>query len=392
MQPLEGIRVVEAGLLVQGPQASALMRAWGAEVIKVELPGAGDPARWLAAAPDDSRSGYFMACNRGKRSITVDLRMTRGREVFLRLVDECDVVVSNFAPGTMEDWGLGYAVVAARNPRVVYATGSTFGSEGPDAAREGTDLSGQAAGGLVSTTGSEGGAPTPVGVTIADHIASQNLACGVLAALLARERTGRGQHVETSILGGQIWAQASEITACLLTGRAAGRANRSHPLIPGVYGIFPTSDGWIAIAGVPPSRRDRFFEVIGRPELCDEFPEVRYWDDTKAVLFPLLDAAFATRPTEQWRTRLEAVGIRSAPVLDHAQVAADPGVRANGYVTSVEGPAGPVTVVAPPVRFSDAPADPGGVAPELGQHTEEILVEFGYSWDDITALRDANVI
>jgi crotonobetainyl-CoA:carnitine CoA-transferase CaiB-like acyl-CoA transferase len=385
--PLDGVRIVEAGLLVQGPQAAALLGAWGAAVIKVELPGFGDQARWLPVQPGDPRSAYFTACNRGKRSITLDMRRPAGRDVFLRLADAADVVISNFTPGTMEAWGLGYDVLADRNARVVYAAGSTFGPEGPDAMRPGNDLSGQAAGGLISTTGAPGDAPTPVGATIADHIASQNLACGVLAALFARERTGRGQRVDTSLLGGQLWAQASEITACLLTGRAAGRANRGNPLIPGIFGIFSTSDGWIALAGVSPVDRARFYDVIGRADLNERFADFLYWDDTKAELFPILDEVFATRTTQAWCDVLDAAGIRCVPVRDHAAVVEDANAWANGYLASVDG----ATVVAPPVRFSDTPADASGVAPELGQHTEEILLELGYSWDDITAFSDANV-
>ena len=172
---LEGIRVVEAGLLVQGPQAAATLGEWGADVVKVELPGFGDQSRWLPIEPGDPRSGYFTGCNRGKRSVTIDLRRDEGREVFLRLAEWADVIITNFKPGTMDAWGLGYEAVAARNPRVVYAAGSTFGLVGPDAGREGADLSAQAVGGLISTTGRVGGEPTPVGVTIADHIAAQNL-------------------------------------------------------------------------------------------------------------------------------------------------------------------------------------------------------------------------
>ena len=242
------------------------------------------------------RSAYFAACNRGKRSVTVDLRTPLGRDVFLRLVEWADVVMTNFVPGTMERWGLDYDTLAARNPRVIYASGSDLRiASATDAAREGADLAGQAAGGLISTTGTDGGDVTPIGATIADHIAAQNLLAGILAALFARERTGRGQAVSTSLLGGQIWAQASEYTASLLTGRAAGPANRSHPLIPALYGIFRTADGWIAVVGVVGPARTAFFEVLGRPELAEQFSQFYYWDDEKAALFPLLDAAFADR-------------------------------------------------------------------------------------------------
>ena len=388
MGALDGFRVVEAGLLVQGPQCAEMLGDWGADVVKVELPNFGDQSRWLPIKPGDVRSAYFTACNRGKRSLTVDLRVPDGRELFLKLAEWADVVITNFKPGTMDEWGLGYGEVAARNPRVVYAAGSTFGTEGPDAGREGADLSAQAAAGLISSTGRPGGEPSPVGATIADHIASLNLASGVLAALLARERTGRGQKIETSLVGGQLWAQASEYTAYLLSGEEHGPANRGNPLIPGLYGIFPTSDGWIAIVGVVGPARSKFFEVIGRPEL----PQLFYWNEEKAGLFPKLDATFSTRTTAEWSKVLTEAGLRNAPVRSYGQVVDDPAIWANGYLAKLEGPEGEVRAVVPPVRFSDTPASPGAVPPELGQHTEEVMLEVGYSWDEIGDLRDRGVI
>jgi crotonobetainyl-CoA:carnitine CoA-transferase CaiB-like acyl-CoA transferase len=392
MGALDGIRVVEAGLLVQGPQAAATLGAWGADVIKVELPGFGDQARWLPVGPGDPRSAYFIACNRGKRSLTVDLRTAPGRDVFLRLADTADVIVTNFKPGTMEEWGLGYDSVAERNPRVVYATGSSFGPLGPDAGREGADLSGQAAGGLISTTGVDGGDPTPIGATIADHVASQNLVAGILAALIARSRTGRGQRIDGSLLGGQIWAQASEYKAYLLTGRMTGPANRGNPLIPGLYGIFRTSDGWIAVVGVVGAARDVFYQTVGCPELAERFSQPLYSEEDKANLFPLLDAAFSRRTTGEWCQILGAAGLRYAPVRDHAEVVADPGVWENGYLAQVEGPTGAIAVVGSPVRFSDTPARSAASAPELGQHTEEVLLEIGYSWEEIADLSSKGAI
>jgi crotonobetainyl-CoA:carnitine CoA-transferase CaiB-like acyl-CoA transferase len=389
---LQGIRVVEAGLLVQGPQAAATLGEWGAEVVKVELPTFGDQARWLPIQPGDPRSAYFTACNRGKRSVTVDLRREQGREIVLRLTDRADVVLTNFKPGTMDAWGLGYEVVAARNPRIIYAAGSTFGLVGPDAGREGADLSAQAVGGLISTTGGSDTDPTPVGVTIADHIAAQNLVGGILAALVARGRTGRGQRIDTSLLGGQIWAQASEYTACLLLGRPAGPARRGHPLVPGLYGIFRTADGWIAVVGVVGPARATFYEAIGRPELADRFPAPLYWDEDKQELFPMLDEALSSRSTDEWCTILGAAGLRYAPVRSHDVVIADPAVWDNGYLARVSGPAGEVPVVAAPVRFSDTPAEPAAVSPELGQHTEEVLLELGFSWEEIGSLQAAGVV
>ena len=192
MTALDGVRVVEAGLLVQGPQAAAMLGLLGAEVIKVELPNIGDQSRWLPVAPahGDFRSAFFIACNRGKRSLSLDLRNERGREAFLRLIETADVLITNFQPGTMDGWGLGYDVLSARNPGLVYAAGSAFGALGPDASRTGADLSAQASGGLIHGTGTDDGEPTPVAVTIADHISSQNLVVGILAAVRAeRDRT-----------------------------------------------------------------------------------------------------------------------------------------------------------------------------------------------------------
>jgi len=373
---------------VQGPQAAATLGEWGADVIKVELPGVGDQSRWLPVQRGDSRSGYFIGCNRGKRSVPVDLRTPDGREVFLRLAEWADVVITNFAPGTLEAWGLGYDVAAVRNPRLIYAAGSTYGTQGTDASREGADLSAQAAGGLISTTGRDGQELTPVGVTIADHIAAQNLVAGVLAALFTRERTGRGQQVTTSLLGGQIWAQAAEYTGCLLRGRPAGRANRGHPLVPGLYAIFPTADGWIAVVGIVGPLRATFFSVVGRPDLTERFAQPLFWEEAKAELFPLLDEVFVTATTDEWCDRLGAGGLRYAPVRDHMQVLADPNAWANGYFATADG----VDVVAAPVAFSATPAQPSGVAPELGQHTEEVLLTLGYTWDDIAHLHDTGAV
>jgi len=395
MGPLDGIRVLEAGLLVQGPQASLTMLEWGAEVIKVELPGFGDQSRWLPISREDRRSAFFTAYNRGKRSITIDLRVPLGREIFLRMVETADVVITNFKPGTMDDWGVGYTAASGRNQRIIYAMGSSFGTEGPDAAREGADLSAQAAGGLISTTGGGGNDPSPIGATVADHISGQNLLAGVLAALYARERTGRGQLVETSLLGGQIWAQAGEYTRYLMSGQPSGPSGRSHPMIPGIYGVFPTSDGWIAIVGVAGAARDLFYRTIGRPDLIDRFHHLLYFEDDKTQLWPILDRVFATRSTAEWCRLLGAAGLRFAPVRGHAEVADDPGVTANGYIQRVEDPEAPgsgTDVVRAPVRFSEPQPAVRTHVPELGQHTEEVLLEIGYSWDDIVALSAAGAI
>ncbi len=348
------------------------MAQLGAEVIKVELPGFGDQARWVIK-PGNTRSPFFDACNRGKRSVTIDLRAPQGAAAFRTLCATADVVISNFKPGTMDDWQLGYESLAATNPGLVYAAGSTFGPVGPDAAREGTDLAAQAAAGLIATTGTDGSEQGPVGVTLADHIASQNMVVGILGALLRRATTGRGQQVEVSLLGGQVWAQASEYTGYFLSGDRRARANRGHPLIPGIYGLFPTSDGGIAITGVVGDRRADFFRVVGRADLVEHtrFNELVLDDHTKSDLFDELSSAFRTRTTAQWCEVLQAAGLRYAPVRDHATASEDPQLWENGYLAKGLGADGvEQTIVGCPIRFGADEVHLGGPPPELGQHTE----------------------
>ena len=395
MGALDGLRVVDVGLLVQGPQAGQTLKDLGAEVIKVELPGMGDMARWIPISMQDLRTPYFEACNRGKRSVTIDLRVAEGADIFRKLVDTADVLVANFKPGTLESWGLGYETLSQTNPGLIYAMGSTFGPEGKGADREGADLAGQAAGGLISTTGSDGEPPTPVGATIADHIGSMNMTVGILAALVSRNVTGKGQRVDVSLLGGQIYAQASEYTAYLMTGEVPGRSNGGHPLLPMAYGILETSDGYIALVGVLPDKREVLYQAAGVPELIDDerFAPVIYTTEIRQELFRLLADGFKTKTTKEWADILDRMEVRYAPVNDYAQAVADPLVATNDYIVELEDFNGETKkVVGSPIKMSETPTTPSASAPELGQHTEEILLELGYSWGQIGELRELQAI
>jgi crotonobetainyl-CoA:carnitine CoA-transferase CaiB-like acyl-CoA transferase len=391
---LEGVRVVDVSTIVQGPQATAMLHDLGAEVIKVELPGLGDGARWVWPLPE-RHSAVFVACNRGKRSVTTDLRTPGGKRILKRLVEGADVLVSNFQPGTLERWDLGYEVLSEVNPRLIWAAASYLGPDGPDAAREGADMVGQASGGVIATSGADGGPMYPVGVLIADHCGSQNLATAVLAALYARERTGRGQQVHASLLGGQIWAQATEYTHYLLSGQLTGRSNGSHPLVNAFYGIYTTADGYIAIAGCPEHLWPGMCRAVERPDLLDHprFGRLLTTPEVKVELREVFDAIFAQRTTAEWSERLAAEGQRFAPVRDHREVAEDPQVYANDYLVEVEHPEwGPIRVVGSPISMSATPTRWGVVAPELGQHTEEVLLEAGFEWPEIEAFRDEGAI
>lgn len=395
MGALDGIRVIDAGLLVQGPQAAQTMADMGADVIKVELPGVGDQGRWIPISNDDPRAPYFVGVNRGKRSMTLDLRTAAGAEAFLKLVETADVVISNFKAGTLDEWGVGYDVAAARNPRIIYGMGTTFGPEGPRAASEGADLAGQAAGGLISTTGSDESGPTPVGVTIADHIGCQNMAIGVLGALMARERTGRGQRVDVSLVGSQVYAQCAEYTAYFLSGTQQGPSNHGHPLLNGAYGIFETADGWIALVGLRPDKRPGFYDAVGMPELLEDprFAPLYYTFDDRKALFELLAPKFRQRTSAEWAEILEELECRWAPVNDYAAAAEDEHNWINGYLQEVDHPEwGAVRMVGTPIRMSDTPVVAGLIAPELGADTEMMLVELGYEWDQIAAMRESGAI
>ncbi len=387
---LEGIQVLDLSTLVQGPQAAALLHDLGADVIKIELPDVGDVGRHVAPIAD-RHSAVFVANNRGKRSITVDLRTPGGKSVMERLAADADVVVSNFKPGTLEEWGLGYEDLAVINPGLIWAAGSFLGPAGLEADREGADMVGQAYGGIISATGENGGALSPVGALVADHCGSQNLCNGILAALVARGRTGRGQRVDVSLLGGQIWLQATEYTHYLLTGEEAGRANGGHPLVYALYGIFATADGYIAIAGCPEHLWPGMLRAVERPDLADNPRFGTYFStpEIKAELREVFGEIFASRTTADWSERLAAEGQRFAPVRGHAEVVADGQAEANRYIVDVDHPAwGATKVVGCPITLSDTPTRWGVEVAELGQHTEEVLVENGFTWDEIGQLRD----
>ena len=391
---LAGIKVIDVGILVQGPQAAALLCDMGAEVIKVELPGVGDQARYIVLGQDDFRSAYFNACNRGKRGLSLNLSHPDGADILKRLIEDSDVLISNFSAGTLEGWGLGFEALSEINPRLVWAAGNTFGPHGDDRDRKGADLAAQCAGGLVMTTGRDGDPPSPVGVTIADHIGSLNMVCGVLAALHARETSGRGQKVEVSLLGGQIWAQAAEYTHYLMTGDVPGRSNYGHPLIRGLYRIYATKDGWFGVIGVPPNSIDTLLIGIDRPDmLVDERMATLGTPDGRAWLLGELEQAFVEKTTDEWCDTFEGTEIRYAPVRDYDGAAADASVWDNGYLTSgIDDQGEEQKVVGSPIHMSANPLEPGIRAPSLGEDTDDILTKLGYTESAIEALRERGIV
>lgn len=392
--PLAGIRVLDFTIAQQGPYATLLLADMGAEVIKVEGRERGEVGRLLGIDRKTGFSAYFLAINRGKRSIRLDLKSDKGREVALRLARDCDIVAHNFRPGVMEKLGLGYVACKAVNPRLIYAGASAFGTKGPLGRKPGNDILAQAMGGLMSVTG-EGEAPLPAGCAIADHIAAVTFALGIVSALFARERTGKGQEVECSLLASLIAAQSWEMTYFAMIGENPSKAGRGHTSLAWQWWTYRTADGWLAIGGVDPARWPGFCRAIGRPELAtdERFDDAGKRIRERKALNALMDEHLSTRKTDEWMPALEAEDIFCAPVLDYQQVLSHEQVRANGYTAEIDHPqAGRATVIPTPIAFSETPVDSLKAEPAHGEHTEDVLRDFGFADGEVEGLRQARVV
>jgi len=394
MGPLEGVRVLDFTVYQQGPQASLVFADMGAQVIKVEAPHHGDLGRVLGSVGEERFSPYFLAHNRGKRSITLNLKNEGARQVCYQLAERSDVAIHNFRPGVMERLGLGYDDLRAANPRIIYGHASGWGAKGPRATHPAFDLAAQAQGGLVSVTGEAGGFPLPAGAAIADYVGAANLAMAVIAALYARERTGLGQKIDTSLLGGQVAMQAWEIQY-YVTHRRQGRAGRGHHYLPTIWRVFRTADSHCVVGGLPENRWPAFCQAIGRPEVEGDERFANYFDRMAHIdeLYAILDEIFPQKTTAEWMELLAAADCICAPVASYEDLLHDEQLRANEYIVEVDHPTqGRIPVAGAPWRFSETPACVAPAAPELGQHTEEVLQELGYSWEQIGGLREQGVL
>jgi len=392
--PLHNVRVLDFTVFQQGPQATLVMADMGADVIKVEPPGFGDLGRVLQMHGEHRVSAYHLAHSRGKRSLTLNLKIAGACDVVRKLMPRVDVMVHNFRPGVMERLGLGYDDMRPLNERLIYAHASGWGDEGPKAKHPAFDIAAQARSGLMSMTGESEGGPLPAGVAIADYIGAMNLAMAVIAALYAREHTGTGQKIDTSLFGSAIASQAWELQTYIM-GRVRRRSGRGHAYLPTIWRTFETKDGWAVIGGVGDDRWPAFCAAVNMPELQDD---PRFNNGLARIqnidqLYPLLDDKFLSKTTAEWIPILEAHDMICAPVQDYEALLSDEQALANGYIINVDHPlAGPMPVVGFPWKFSETPASAAPAAPELGQHTEEILLDLGYTWEGIGALREKKAI
>lgn len=403
--PLAGLRVIDLTRILAGPYCTMVLADLGADVVKIEPPG-GDPSRGTGPfvpaldgveSPDPRGYGtYFMSVNRGKRSMVVDLKQPAGRDLLLALIDGSDVLIENYRPGIMDSLGLGYETVKARNPRVIMVSVSGFGQTGPYRQRAALDIIVQSMGGMLSITGEEGGGPVRPGVSMGDITAALFTSIGVLSAVVERERSGEGQHVDMSMLDCQAAVLENPLMRFFATGDVPQRIGTRHPVVSPVQALA-TKDGYVAIATSDGSlgHWGTLCREIGQPDLADD-PRFRTgWERTQhyAELAPILEEAMAKRTTAEWVDTLAPQGVPAGPVQDVPQVAADPQLRARDMFVKLSHPgAGSVTFTNTPVKHSRTPGGVRALPPDRGQHTDELLMELGLDGERIAELRASGAV
>jgi crotonobetainyl-CoA:carnitine CoA-transferase CaiB-like acyl-CoA transferase len=393
--PLEGIRVLDLTIWQQGTYASAILADLGADVVKIEERESGDPGRGAWYVKEVGLSSYFEAHNRGKRSIAIDLKQERGRAVLLKLAERADVFLNNFRIGAIKRLGLDYESVAAVNPAIVYVQASGYGPAGPDADLGAFDFLAQARSGFASLNGEPDDPPLPAMVPIADQTGALHACIAVLAGLAGRSASGNGMKFDTSLLGSMIALQAFDMNQHLFTGHLRQRAMRggSRPF----WRLYRGGDGrWFVIGMLLDRCWPELCRELGREDLLDD-PRfdtfIRRIGENAPALIAILDEVFASAPAREWVDRLNGIGMFAQPAQDYAEIAADPQAAANGYIQELhrEGWA-PVRVAGSGLVLDGEPVTVRRQAPQLGEHTEAVLLEAGYAWDEITRLRDEGIV
>ena len=400
------MRVIELARVLAGPWAGQTLADLGAEVIKIERPGSGDDTRaWgppfamdATGNPIPDLSAYFMSTNRGKRSATIDFARPEGADLVRRLIDGADVVIENFKVGGLVRYGLDYETLAARNPKLIYASITGFGQDGPYAPRAGYDFMIQAMGGLMSITGAPdsapGGEPMKVGVAVADVFTGLYATIGILAALPAARESGRGRHLDLALFDVQVAALANQALNYLVSGQSPRRLGNAHPnIVP--YQAFAAADGHLIIAVGNDGQFAKLCELAGMPDLASD---PRYGTNParvahRAELIAILSKLIAAKPVAFWLQGLEAAGVPAGPINSLAQTFADPQAIARGLRLDLPiAGGGTAPSVASPIRTAGERPEPGAAPPRLGQDTDTTLRSLGLGADEIAALRGRGVV
>ena len=394
MKPLDGLRVIDLTQAMAAPFCTMNFADMGADVIKIEPPGEGEPTRQLGAAQKNGHSATFMTMNRGKRDLAVDLKRPEGLEIMQRLAVTADVFVQNYRPGVAQRLGLGYDALAAVNPRLIYCAVSGFGATGPYAPRGGYDLIAQGMSGIISVTGEENGPPAKSGIPLSDLAAGLFAAYGILCALEYRERTGEGQFVDTSLLESAMALTVWESAEYWATGRTPKAMGSAHRL-SAPYQALRARDGYFTVG----AGNDKLFAAlcgaIGRPDLP---AEARFCSRVerlanRAALIVEIEKVTVTEPSAVWLRRLDRAGVPSGPINNYAEALADPHTLARDMVVDLTHPgAGAIKALGVPVKLSATPGAVDRPAPLLGQHTAEILAELSYTEQERQALISAGIV
>jgi crotonobetainyl-CoA:carnitine CoA-transferase CaiB-like acyl-CoA transferase len=392
--PLEGYRVLELAHLIAGPVCGMYLADMGADVVKIEHPVDGDASRVVYGAQYGAESAVFVTVNRNKRSVALDLGRAEGLALFRRLVAGADVIIEAYRGGVAERLGVDYSALAPLNARLIYCSLSAFGPDGPWRDKPGLDMLVQAMGGIMSVTGEPERAPVLTGAPVVDTMGALMAGQGIVTALLHRERTGRGQRVDVSLLNGALLAHAARLSIFLATGEEPGRWGSGHPyMVP--FQALPARDGYLYVA----VWRDRlwppFCEAIGRPALADDprFATREGRRERRDELTALLESIVREATVADWMTRLEARDVLCVPVNGYADLPADPAVRASGMLIDEDHPrAGRIRTLATPIRFSETPGSIRTPAPALGEHTETVLSAAGVTAAELAHLKRQKVI
>ena len=394
MQPLSGVRVIDVTQIMAGPFCTMLLGDMGADVIKIEKPDGGDDIRRSGPPFVAGDSAAFLNIGRNKRSVVIDIKTPEGAKIVRRLARTADIFVQNLRPGRIEGFGLGYDDLRAVNPSIVYATITGYGRTGPYKDKPGFDLMAQGMSGIMGVTGHPGQPPVKVSVPITDLNAGLFTAFGVLAAYVNRLKTGTGQHVDSSLLEAGVAYTFWESAIYFATGSPPGPNGSAHQL-SAPYQALPTSDGYLTIGGATQSNWERLCRAVGRAELLSD-PRFAANADrmaNRAALERTLSETFMTRTTAHWLGVLDRAGVPCGPINDMSQVYADPQVIARDMVVDIDHPtAGAIRNVGIPVKFSETPGTVRRPPPRLGEHTHEVLVEFGYTADEIAALERQGIV
>ena len=392
--PLQDIKVIDFSQILAGPFCTMLLADMGADVVKIEKPNGGDDTRRYGPPFIEGESAAFLTLNRNKRSIVLDLKSEEGIAIVRRMLEDADVMIHNFRPGVVDRMGLAYEDVSALNPAIVYCTVSGFGTTGPYSSRAGFDLVAQGMSGLMSINGFPEAPPAKVGVPMADLNTGMFCAYGILTAYINRLATGQGQHVDASLIESGIAYTLYESATYFATGEVAGPLGSAHRMIA-PYQAFATQDGYINIGAANQNNWERMCRAIGREDLLED---ARFASNPErmvsiAALTPIMEETFRTQTTSHWVEALEKAGVPCGPIYNIEQVYSDPHVQSRDMAVELDHPkSGSIRNIGVPVKLSDTPGSVRTPAPLLGQHSAEVLRQYGYADADIAEFQGAGAL